>query len=401
MNDLARDYATSPYNRDPDVLAGLDISQRVAINDVTLREGEQTAQVSFSLEDKINLAHRFDEVGVAQIEVGWPNKSALDREALRILKGEGLRAKTQALATLYGDEWRREVDAGLASGADVVSLLHATSDIRMIHSEKISREEVLTKITAAIRQAVGHGPTIAFTPVDTTRTDLDYLKLVVQEAVAAGAERILLADTVGAAGPNAIRFLVKKVAGWVDVPVQVHCHNDFGLALANAVAAVEGGASMVDAAVNGLGERSGNPAVDEVATVLELFYGIDTGIQLDKLYDLSRAVQEITGVPLPFNKALVGDNAFSHKLDIHVQRVLAYGPLFEPLTPETVGNRRMIPLGRHTGPFIVALKLEENNLEATPEQTDEMVRRIEERALEKRAALTEGEFLEIAREVID
>jgi len=392
--------ATSPYNRDPRVLAGLKLPEKVAINDVTLREGEQTAEVSFSLEEKVALAHRLDEIGVAQIEVGWPSKSALDREALHILKDEGLRAKTQALAALYGQEWRREVDASIDSGADVVGLLHATSDIRLEHAEKMTREEVLAKVKEAIQYAVGRGPLIAFAPVDATRTDLDFLKRVIAEAVAAGAGRIVIADTVGAASPGTMRFLVSQVTQWVNVPVQAHCHNDLGLALANALAAVEGGATMVDAAVNGLGERSGNPALDEVAVNLKLFYGIETGLKLDDLFSLSRYVQEITGVPLPFNKPFVGDNAFSHKLDIHIKRVMTYAPLFEPLPPETTGNRRVIPLGRHTGPFIVELKLKEHGLGADQEQIAEIVSQIERLALEKKASLTEDEFLSIVREVL-
>jgi isopropylmalate/homocitrate/citramalate synthase len=393
--------ATSPYNQAPQVLAGLRLPAKVIINDATLREGEQAAEVSFSLEEKIALAHRLDEIGVAEIEVGWPNRSSLDREALRILKKEGLRAQTQALAAIYGQEWRREVDASVECGADIVSLLHATSDIRLRHTEKMTREEVLTRSVEAVRYAVGRGPLISYSPTDATRTDLDFLKELVMETVAAGAERIAISDTVGAASPGAMRFLIGQVAQWVDVPVQVHCHNDFGLALANTLAAVEGGASIVDATVNGLGERNGNAALDEVAVSLKFLYGIDTGLKLDSLFSLSRYVQEVTGVPLPFNKPLVGDNAFSHKLDIHVKRVMTYAPLFEPLPPEAVGNRRVIPLGRETGPFVVGLKLKEHGLGANPEQIEEIVSRVKRLALEKKASLTEDEFLNMVKEILD
>jgi len=261
-------------------------------------------------------------------------------------------------------------------------------------------DQELAKIREAIRYAVGRGPLIAFSVVDATRTDLDFMKRVVVEAVAAGAERISIPDTAGVATPGTMRFLISQVTHWVDVPVQVHCHNDFGLALANTLAAVEGGASIVDATVNGLGDRSGNAVLDEVAVALKFFYGVETGIKLDDLFSLSRYVQEITGVPLPFNKPFVGDNAFSHKLDIHIKRVMTYAPLFEPLLPETTGNRRVIPLGRHTGPFIVELKLKEHGLGADQEQIAEIVSQIERLALEKKASLTEDEFLSIVREVL-
>jgi len=393
--------ATSLYNRAPQVLAGLKLPTKVAINDATLREGEQAAEVSFSLGEKTALAHRLDEIGVAEIEVGWPNRSSLDREALRILKKEGLRAQTQALAAIYGQEWRREVDASVECGADIVSLLHATSDIRLEHAEKMTREQVLARSVEAVQYAAGRGPLISYSPTDATRTDLDFLKELVMETVAAGAERIAISDTVGAASPGAMRFLISQVTQWVDVPVQVHCHNDFGLALANTLAAVEGGATIVDATVNGLGERNGNAALDEVAVGLKFLYGIDTGLKLDELFALSRYVQEITGVPLPFNKPLVGDNAFVHKLDIHVKRVMSYAPLFEPLPPETVGNRRIIPLGRDTGSFVVGLKLKERGLDADEKQIEEIVSEVRELALEKKASLTEDEFLIIVKEILD
>lgn len=393
--------ALSPYNRDPRVLAGPKLPKKVAINDVTLREGEQTAEVSFTLEEKVALAHRLDEIGVAQIQIGWPNKSELDREVLRILKKEGLRTPTQGLATLYGQEWRREVDTSVESGADVVNLLHATSDIRLKYTEKITHEELLVKIRKAIHYAVGRGPLIAFSVVDATRTDLDFMKRVVEEAVTAGAERISIPDTAGVATPGTMRFLISQVTHWVDVPVQVHCHNDFGLALANTLAAVEGGASIVDATVNGLGDRSGNAALDEVAVALKFFYGVETGIKLDGLFSLSRYVQEITGVPLPFNKPLVGENAFSHKLELHIKRVMTHAPLFEPLPPESVGNRRIFPLGRQTGPFLVGLKLEEHGLGADEKQIEAIVSGVRRLASEKKASLTEDEFLNIVKGVLD
>jgi 2-isopropylmalate synthase len=264
----------------------------------------------------------------------------------------------------------------------------------------MSREDVLAKVKAGIRYAKGRGALIGYTPVDATRTALDFLERVIGEAVSSGAERIVIADTVGAAGPGTMRFLIGQVTQWVDVPVQVHCHNDFGLALANALAAIEGGATIVDAAINGLGERSGNPALDEVAVVLKHFYGVETGIKLDGLFSLSRYLQEITKVPLPFNKPLVGDYSFSHKLDIHVKRVMSFGPLFEPIAPETVGNRRVIPLGRHAGPFIVGLKLEEHGLNAASEQIKEIVAQVEQRALKTKSSLSDDEFLDIVTGVL-
>jgi isopropylmalate/homocitrate/citramalate synthase len=396
-----QNVALSPYNQDPRVLQSQDLPATVDINDATLREGEQAADVSLSLEDKVALAHRLDEVGVSEIEVGWPNRSARDREALRILQHERLRAKTQVLAALYGDDWRKEIDASLDCGASIVSLLQASSDARLTRAEGMTRDEALDRAVRAVEYAAGRGALIAYSPTDTTRTDLDFLKRLVTETVAAGAGRIAISDTVGAASPPTMQFLVEEITRWVDVPVQVHCHNDFGLALANSLAAVMGGARIVDATVNGLGERNGNVALDELAASLKLLYGVDTGVKLDAMFSLSRYVQELTRVAVPPNKPLVGDHAFSHKLDIHVERVMAQPDLFEPLDPEIVGNRRTIPLGSQTGPFVVSLKLEEHGLKATQDQIGEIAALVREIALEKRRSLTVEEFLTTARGVLN
>jgi isopropylmalate/homocitrate/citramalate synthase len=391
--------AVSPLNSLPEVRGSLPA--RVTIADVTLREGEQAAEVSFSLEEKLVLARRLDAIGVGQIEVGWPGKVAQDREALRILKQEGLQAQTQALAALYGDKWPAEVDAALDSGADIVALLHATSDVRLQLSEHLTHDEVVGKAVEAVGYASGQGATIAFTPVDAPRTDLKFLEQIVRATVEAGAERIIVPDTVGGAGPEAMHLLITRVCSWVGVPVHVHCHNDFGVAVANALAAVRAGASIVDASVNGLGERSGNPRLDELAVALEVLYGVETGIDLAGLTDLSRFVAEVTGLPLPFNKPLVGKYAFSHKLDLHVRRVLEHPAVFEAIPPELVGNERVIPLGRHAGPFIIRLKLDRLGLEASDQQVSRLVELVEEQAVASKRAVSDVEFAELAHDVLN
>lgn len=392
------DAAISPLNRLPQVREAYP--ERVTIADVTLREGEQAAEVNFTLEDKLAIARRLDAIGVGQIEVGWPAMVAQDREVLRQLRKEGLRAKTQALAALYGDAWRDAVDATLDTGADVVALLHATSDVRLTHSEHIDRQRLVDKVREAISFAVGREALIAFTPVDAPRTELAFLQEIVQAAVSEGAARIILPDTVGSAGPEAMHYLVSQVVSWVDVPVHVHCHNDFGLATANALSAVRAGANIVDVAVNGLGERSGNPRLDELATALEILYGVHTGVDLSQLTDLARFVADVSGLPIPFNKPLVGPHAFSHKLDLHVRRVLEHPPVFEPIAPEVVGNQREIPLGRHVGPFIVGLKLRELGLEATEEQIMTLVHEVEQQAVINKGAVSEEAFATMAQRLL-
>jgi isopropylmalate/homocitrate/citramalate synthase len=391
----------SPLNFHETVQARARYPEQVMICDVTLREGEQTTGVSFSLEEKLALARRLDDIGVGQIEIGWPAQSERDRKVLRTLKDEGLKAATEVLAPLYSKNWHPVVDAAVNSGADVVTLMHATSDIRLQHGdEKMSREQMLERAAEATEYAVDRGVIVTFALVDTTRTDLEFAKRVANSVVEAGADRIAVADTVGAARPEAMKFLVAELVACAGVPVRVHCHNDYGLALANSLAAVEAGASIIDVAVNGLGERSGNPALDELVVGLETLYGIRTGIKLDKLYELAHYVEQMTDVPLPFNKPLVGNNAFAHKLDMHVMRVTEYPPLYETIDPSTVGNRRVFPLSEHSGSFTIKLKLKELGLSANDAQVEKIVARVADVASKKEVSLTDAEFAQLAEEVL-
>jgi isopropylmalate/homocitrate/citramalate synthase len=397
----ASETFVSPFNFHEVVQERAKYPEQVVISDVTLREGEQTAEVSFSLEEKLALARRLDDIGVGQIEIGWPAQSELDRKALGILKKEGLKAATQALAPLYGQNWRPVVDAAVGSGADVVALMHATSDIRLQHSdEEMSREQMLERAVEATEYTVNRGVVVSFALIDTTRTDLEFAKKVAASVAEAGADRIVIPDTVGAARPEAMRFLVSELVDCVGVPIHVHCHNDYGLALANALAAVEAGASIIDGAINGLGERSGNAALDELVVALEILYGIRTGIKLRGLYELAHYVEEMTGVLVPFNKPLVGNSAFAHKLDMHVMRVMEYPPLYETIDPSLVGNRRVFPLGRHSGPFTIKLKLTELGLVANDVQVEEIMARVADVASKKEVSLTDAEFAQLAEEVL-
>lgn len=391
----------SPYNQNPAVRAGWHLPASVTVADVTLREGEQGSEASFSLEEKIALALRLDQIGIRQIEVGWPGKSALDRETLRQLRLKGMKAKTQALVQIYQPDWKWQLDATLDSGPDVLALLHPTSELRLQRTDKLTHQEVIDKCREAVLYARNRGAIIALCPTDVTRTDLDFLKQVITVAVDAGAQRVNLPDTVGVSMPAAFGYLVRQVVETVPVPIHVHCHNDFGLALANVLAGVEAGASIVDAAVNGLGERAGNPSLDEVVAALELFYGLDTGVNMNALYALSREVEALSGVPIPLLKPLLGDNAFAHKLDVHLRGVLTFAPLFEGISPTLVGNKRRVPVSRHAGPFVIQVRLKDLGYAPTDAQVDQVLTKVREVVSKRKASLTDEEFLVIARSVLE
>ena len=389
----------SQYNFHPEVVSGFRLPASIIVNDVTLREGEQGSEVKFSAQEKVEFALMLDAAGVPQIEIGWAGTSAADREVIKRLKASGLRARLQALVLTYDDTWPEQCDRCLECGVDVIALLHAASAMRL-RDLNTTPEAVLEKTSRAVDYVVSRGGTAAFVPTDSTRTDLSYLKEISANAVRAGASRIVLPDTVGAAMPGAMRYIVGEMVKTVPVPIHVHCHNDFGVGLANTLAAVEAGASMVDASVNGLGERGGNTALDELVMALEIMYGFDTGIDLSQMFKLSRHAERLSGVPLPLNKPLVGENAFAHKLDVHLRGVMNDPALFETIPPEMVGNRRKLCLGGHAGPLVIRTKLEEMGLSADETQVAEITARVRASALEKRAGLDDNEFLGVYRQVV-
>ena len=393
----------SPYAFSNAARSQMRLPEQVIITDCTTREGEQASEVSLGLHEKMAIIRRLAEIGVHQVQGGYPAKSKVDAETVRTIKREGLRVKVEGIAQAYLPTWREEIDATLACEPDVIDLQFPASDLRLKHVIKLSREELVEKAVQTIeytRENRPSGTVIRFAPTDTTRIDLTFLKHLCARAVEAGAERLTVADTAGIMMPTAMRYFVGEITSAFDVPVQVHCHNDLGLALANALAAVEAGAEIADGVVNGLGERAGNASLDELVMALQLFYGYDLGIQTEKLYELSRFVAELTQVPVPSGKPLVGEYAFAHKLDGHIHGVLTHPPLYEPLPPEAVGNRRRIPIGKYSGPWVVRYKLNERSLSASDAQVKQIVSRIEALAVEKKASLIEEEVQSILEDVL-
>ena len=359
--------AISPFAWDARVRCGFRVSPHVVICDCTAREGEQAAEVNFSLDVKVKLISLLDEAGVPQAQVGYPGKSLVDATAARRLRERGVRIRLEAIAQVFGPTWRDEVDAAVACGPDILSIQLPCSDARLrLHG--MTREEMRVRAAAAVQYARGRVPALRFAPTDTTRADLEYVRTLYYTALDAGADRLTVADTAGAMFPPAMRWMVGALTQEFPVPFHIHCHNDFGLALANTLAAVEAGASIVDASVNGLGERAGQTSLDELVVALELFYGVATGVRTELLYHVAHQVAEWSGVPVPTHKPLVGDQAFAHKLEGHVQGVTTDPALYEPIPPEVVGNRRRIAVGAYTGIHALRAKLRTLGVEVSETQ---------------------------------
>lgn len=342
----------------------IKIPEKVRIFDTTLRDGEQTPGVAITPEEKIRIAKRLDKLGVDVIEVGFPAASLGERKAAQEIKGLGLNAKVCGLARVL----QEDLDAALDSDVDYIHTFIGTSPLHREYKLHMDQEEILSKAVDAVEYIKDHGIIAEFSAEDATRTEFEFLKNIYKAVEEAGADVINVPDTVGVMVPASMRQLVEDLREVVSIPISVHCHDDFGLAVANSLAAVEAGAQQVHATINGLGERAGNTSLEEVVMTLMATYGIKTNITTELLVSTSELVSRITGVKMPPNKAIVGENAFAHEAGIHVHGVLEKAETYEPLKPEMVGHTRRIVMGKHTGARAIKSKLDDYGIEMNEDQ---------------------------------
>ncbi|HTW22297.1 MAG TPA: 2-isopropylmalate synthase [Candidatus Baltobacteraceae bacterium] len=329
----------------------------VQIFDTTLRDGEQSPGFSMNREEKLRLAHQIEELGVDILEAGFPIASPGDLDATRAVAAEIKGCKVAALARARQDD----VDAALRglepAAKPRLHMFLATSDLHLKYKLRSTREQALDQITKMIRFARQHCPEVEFSAEDASRTDIDYLCLVVLAAVECGATVINLPDTVGYSTPKEYAEMFRNVRARLgahpEVILSAHCHDDLGLALANSLAAIEAGVRQVECTINGIGERAGNASLEELAVALQVrqnHYQVETHLKLEKLYPTSRMLTAITGISVPPNKAVVGANAFAHEAGIHQDGILKNPLTYEIIVPETVGvPARKLVLGKHSG----------------------------------------------------
>ncbi|MEM0011236.1 MAG: 2-isopropylmalate synthase [Candidatus Bathyarchaeia archaeon] len=370
-------------------------SDYVEIFDTTLRDGEQTPGVSLTPQEKLEIAKQLDRLGVDAIEAGFPIASQGERDAVKLIVKEGLNAEVYALARVN----KNDIDAALSCDVNNIHLFIATSDIHLASKLYLSREQALEKAVEGVEYAKSHGLNIEFSAEDATRSDIEYLKKVYKCVVEAGAKRIDIPDTVGVMTPLKISNIVREVKNVVDVPISVHCHNDFGLAVANTIAAIEAGAKRAHVTVNGIGERAGNAALEEVVMALYSLYGIKTKINTQLIYSTSKLVSQLTGIIVQPNKAIVGENAFGHESGIHTHGILSMPLTYEPINPELVGRKRWIQAGKHAGAHGILAKLEDMGLYPSEEQLKEITNRVKELG-DKGKTVTDTDLAAIARSII-
>ncbi|WP_436935295.1 LeuA family protein [Halovenus marina] len=368
--------------------------------DTTLRDGEQTPRTSFSYEDKREIAALLDDMGTHVIEAGFPVNSDAEFEAVRDIAAASS-TDVCGLARVVEED----IEAALDSGVDMVHTFVSTSDVQLQDSMHATREEAQERAVEAVERVKEAGVECMFSPMDATRTNEGFLHEIVAATVDAGADWVNIPDTTGVATPTRMTHLVESVVETVeetdpDARVDVHTHDDFGLATANALAGYEAGASQSQVSVNGIGERAGNAAYEEVVMALESLYNIDTGIDTTQITALSRKIEQKSDVPVPGNKPVVGKNAFAHESGIHAAGVIENSDTFEPgvMTPEMVGAERELVLGKHTGTHSVRERLQEAGFDPTDEEVREVTRRVKDFAAEAQR-VTMSELRKFAREV--
>jgi len=368
------------------------LSKKVFIWDETLREGELAPTVFLTYVEKVKLAKMMDDVGVAIINVGFPGFSEEDKNTVRRISNESFQqASIAASARII----RSDIDACLGCGIREISVFTPFNNLNLRYMQKTTKQEILEKTVDSIEYAKNHGITVSFVLEDASRTPFQEIFQIFEAAVKAGADRLVIADTVGFLRPLSTRYLISHIRKELsqlikkDVPLSIRCHNDFGLATANTLTAIEEGITYPQTCIAGFGERAGLAPMEEVIVALEMLYNVDTDINVKKLYRLSQLAEKSFALPIQFHKPIVGENAFSHASDKHIHGMLAHPLIYEPFPPKMVGRETMFFLGRQAGKYLVENRLALGAIKATPRQVDEIIRVIRMR----QENLDKGEML--------
>ena len=362
------DIAVRPYNWLPEVTRSFRLPDEIIIYDSTLRDGEQMPGLSFSPEQKLTIARKLDEIGIPEIEAGFPAISKTELRTVKTITKEKFNAKILVLSRLK----KEDIDAAIASDADTILLFIASSPLHLKYKLHCTEDELKQKIIDAIEYTHDHGITPSFSTEDSTRTPINFLKELVLLAYKTGVKRIGFTDTVGCATPQAIQYLFTQMRPLVPTPFSAHLHNDFGLGLINAITALHAGATHLCTTINGIGERAGNVPLEQLLMALQILYQKKLDIDTTKLQELSELIASYTKHPIPKTQPFVGDQVFTHESGIHVAAMLENHRTYEPIAPELVGNKRKLVFGKHSGKHMIKQILNDHHLPAD----DEMIQMI-------------------------
>jgi methanogen homocitrate synthase len=392
------EWWVSPYNFIPEVTGTYNLPPKVSIHDATLRDGEQTPGIVFDIADKIAIAEKLDEVGVERIEAGMPAVTEMDFQAIKEITRLGLKARIYTFARAMN----ADIDKALECGAHGVIIEVPIGYPKLKYQFKWTWEDVLRKSVEVINYAKKRGLHCVYFPYDTTRArEEDLRNLLTRIMLDAPPDSIGVVDTMGCILPEAMKYMVRLVTSLTNLPVEVHTHNDFGMAVATELAGVEAGAVCVHSCANGLGERTGNAPLEELMVALHVLYGYDTQYKLDKLPELGELVSRISKFPTSVNKPILGDRNFTRESGIGVDLVVK-----EPLAmfgthPSLTGRKGEVVLGKKSGKASITYNLELLGItDADDEAVAEMLKRVKDKGIEKRGLLTQDEFRDIVDSVL-
>lgn len=382
----------------PEVRKDFKLPEKVFIHDITLRDGEQQAGLTFNKDDKIEIAKMLDELGVHRIEAGMPAVSQEDKEAVKAIANEGLNAKVFCFARCM----KRDVDLALECNVDGIAMEIPSSEHLIRYAYGWSLEKAIDLSVEATSYAAKHGLHVAFFTIDGTRADMNWWFRIVDRVATEGhMDSLVLVDTFGVCHPEAIRYLTKKVREHFKTPIEVHFHNDFGLAVANTLAAVTEGAEIIHTTVNGIGERMGNADIAEVVLALEALYGVRLNLKYNKLYELSKLVEKISGVKVPPHKAVVGDGAFKVESGIITSWWMNLIKQNKPLVMfpyhwSFVGQEGVtILVGKKSGRDSILWKLHEFGIDPSMLDVDKILAEVKEKAIKMKAPIPDEIFKQI------
>ena len=385
---------TSDLNSRDEVLIGFDHGKAIDFYDTTLRDGEQAVGVVFTPDEKFEIACALSDLGVGRIEAGFPRVSDADSKAVSRILEAGLEAEIWGFSRAVA----ADLDALIELGITATLIEISTSDVKM-KAYGFDRDKVLTRVRESIRHAVAHGMKVLFFPVDSTRSDLEFLRQVYATALEAGAAEVAVVDTIGACSPEAIEIMIREVRSWVSVyiPLHFHGHNDFGLGTASAVAAVRGGADWVQGTINGIGERAGNSDLCEVALALSCLYDVPVNLDLTQARRVSALVQQAGNYRVDGWRPVVGANLFTRESGA-VANQFHIPEAIEPYSAEIVGADRKIVLGKKSGLSSIKLKVEELGLDVAEDSYPAILAEVKEKATAAGRLMTDDEFRSVVQD---
>jgi homocitrate synthase NifV len=363
----------------------------IQINDTTLRDGEQAAGVAFTVTEKVFFATLMDAIGVQELEIGVPAMGGSEAKAITEIVKLGLQTKL----TGWNRAIRSDIDASLACGLERVHISVPVSELQIAVKFQGNSQLVFKRLQETISYACDRGLYISVGGEDSSRADKNFLLDVALAAQNWGASRFRFCDTVGILDPLTTHKKVQQLVDKLVIPVEMHTHNDFGMATANALAGIRAGATSVNTTVNGLGERAGNAALEEVVMALKRIYGINIGIDTTKFKEISEFVVKASGCDVPPWKAIVGKNAFTHESGIHGHGVLQNPATYEPFSPEEVGRESRLVIGKHSGKHLITNFLQQYNIALSPPEIGTLVDAVKNLSVELKRNLTPDELLNL------